>query len=323
MHRPEYETLCAFGALILNDDLASIFRVNDLLNRAGIDTISCGTAVAFATECFEKGILTTQDTDGLELSWGDSKAMVALTEMIIQRKGLGDLLADGVRIAAQRIGRGAEAYAVHCGGMEPPMHDPKFDPGFGMAYLCGPTPGRHMVSSYMLLDLERLDRRFKRAGKPPAFMTPKERFRYDNKGEAMALGTFFRMLVDAAGCCAFGTQVGGDIPLVEWLNSATGWNLSGEEYLVIGERVEQLRHAFNVREGLNPVRDFRMHPRMCGNPPLEKGPAKGIALDQDAMASAYYEAMGWDVSTGLPHKERLEGLGLDDVLSALYNHRNK
>ena len=321
MHRPEYETLCAFGALLLNDDLPTIFRVNDLLNRAGLDTISCGTAVAFATECFERGILTTRDTDGLELRWGASEAIVKLTEMIIRREGLGDILADGVKIAAQKIGGGADAYAVHCGGMEPPMHDPKFDPGFGMAYLCEPTPSRHMVSSYMLLDLERLDRRFKRAGKPPAFMTPKERFRYDNKGDAMAMGAFFRMLLDSAGCCVFGTQVGGDIPLVEWLNSATGWDLSEEEYLAIGERVEQLRHAFNVREGINPVRDFRMHPRMCGDPPLAKGPAKRITLDQDAMARAYYEAMGWDISTGMPHRERLERLGLDEVIAGLY--RNK
>jgi aldehyde:ferredoxin oxidoreductase len=318
MHRPEYETLCAFGALLLNDDLPTIFRVNDLLNRAGLDTISCGATIAFAMECFEKGILSAQDTGGLELRWGDPDVIVRLTEVIIRREGLGDTLADGVRVAAQKIGRGSEAYAVHCGGMEAPMHDPKFDPGFGMAYLCEPTPGRHMVSSYTLLDLERLHRRFKGVDKAPAFMTPKERFRYDNKGSAMAVGTFFRMLVDAAGCCVFGTQVGGDIPLVEWLNAATGWDLSEEEYLVIGERVEQLRHAFNLREGLNPVRDFRLHPRICGNPPLEKGPAKGITLDQDAMARAYYEAMGWDVSTGMPHRERLERLGLDEVLSELY-----
>jgi len=317
MHRPEYESLCAFGTLLLNDDLHSIFRANDLLNRAGLDTISCGAVVAFAIECFENGILTTKETDGLELRWGDGQAIIKLTEMIISRQGLGDILADGVNLASQRIGQGSEAFAVHCGGMEAPMHDPKFDPGFGMAYLCEPTPGRHSVSSYMLLDLQRLDRLFKGAKKTPAFMTAKERYRFDNKGEAMAIGTFFRQLVDAVGACTFGTQVGGVIPLIQWLNAATGWKLSAEDYLVIGERIEQLRHAFNVREGLNPRRDFRLHPRILGHPPFDKGPAKGVSLDLDGMAKAFYEAMGWDLSTGLPDPARLEHLGLSEVMGAL------
>ncbi len=317
MLRPEYETLCAFGSLLLNDDLQSIFWLNDLLNRAGMDTISCGAVVAFAIECFENSILTTKETDGLELRWGDGEAIIKLTEMIIKRQGVGDVLADGVNLASERIGQGSEAFAVHCGGMEAPMHDPKFDPGFGMAYLCEPAPGRHSVSSYMLLDLERLDRLFKGAKKTPAFMTAKERYRFDNKGEAMAIGSFFRQLVDAAGACTFGTQVGGEIPLIQWLNAATGWNLSAEDYLLIGERIEQLRHAFNIREGLNPCRDFRLHPRISGHPPLDKGPAKGVSLDLDGMAQAFYKAMGWDLSTGQPDPARLERLGLSEIIGAL------
>jgi len=320
MHRPEYETLCAFGTLLLNDDVHSIFRINDLLNRAGLDTISCGGTVAFAIECFEKGILTPQDTEGLELRWGNGASIVRLVEMIIGRQGIGDLLADGVESAARKIGRGSEAFAVHCGGMEPPMHDPKFDPGFGMAYLCEPAPSRHMVSSFMLLDLERLDRQFKRARKTPAFMTPGERLRFDNKGEAMAVGSFFRMLVDCLGGCVFGTQIGGDIPLIPWLNAATGWDLTDEVCLDIGERVEQLRHAFNLREGLNPVRDFRPHPRISGHPPLAKGPAKGISLQSEAMARPFYDAMGWDLETGMPDPPRMERLGLADVMDTLSKH---
>jgi aldehyde:ferredoxin oxidoreductase len=322
MHRPEYETLCSFGTLLLNDDLPSIFRVNDLLNRAGMDTISCGGVVAFAIECFENGILTTKETDGLELRWGDGEAIIKLTEMIIKRQGLGDILADGVKLAAERISQGSEAFAVHCGGMEAPMHDPKFDPGVGMVYSCDPVPGRHSVSSYMLLDLERLDRQFKGAKKTPAFMTAKERYRYDNKGDAMAIGSFFRMLVDCVGGCTFGVQIGGDIPLIQWLNAATDWKLSDEDYLHIGERIQQLRHAFNIREGLNPCIDFRLHSRVSGHPPLDKGPAKGVSLDVDAMARAYYEAMGWELSSGLPDPARLERLGLHEVIEALHPDRS-
>ncbi len=317
MHRPEYETLCAYGALVLNDDLHTIFKVNDLLNRAGLDTISCGTAVAFAVECFENGILGVEDTESLELNWGDGESILRLTEMLVERRGIGDVLADGVQKAADTLGAGAEAFAVHCGGMEPPMHDPKFDPGFGMAYMCEPTPGRHMVASYMLLDLERLDRRFGGVPKAPAFMTSRERYRYENKAGAMAAGCFFRMLVDCAGGCMFGTQVGGDMPLIEWLNAATGWDLTGEDYLAVGERVEQLRQAFNVREGINPARDFKPHPRVTGHPPFSKGPASGVSLDTDAMAKAFYGAMGWDLATGRPDRERLHRLGLADVAAAL------
>jgi len=169
----------------------------------------------------------------------------------------------------------------------------------------------------MLLDLERLDRRFSGVPKAPAFMTSRERYRYDNKAGAMAAGCFFRMLVDCAGGCMFGTQVGGDMPLIEWLNAATGWDLAGEDYLAVGERVEQLRHAFNVREGINPARDFKPHPRLTGHPPFSKGPASGVSLDTEAMAKAFYEAMGWDLATGRPDRERLHRLGLADVAEAL------
>jgi aldehyde:ferredoxin oxidoreductase len=319
MHKPEYETLCAFGALLLNSDLSTIFRINDLLNRAGMDTISCGAAVAFAIECFEKGLITAEDTGGLPLSWGDGEGILGLTRLIVAREGIGDLLADGVKKASERIGKGCEDFAVHCGGLEPPMHDPKFDPGFGMAYLCDPVPGRHMVYSIMLMDLMRLDRKFPSAKKPKLLMANKEKYRLSDKGEFMATGSYFRMLVDCAGCCVFGTQVGGDIPLVEWLNAATGWGLSHEDYLAVGERVEQIRHAFNLREGINAARDFRLHPRMTGHPPLENGPAKGVTIDQDSIAGAFYEALGWDLETGLPDKGRLVSLGLGDVAAALHD----
>jgi hypothetical protein len=199
------------------------------------------------------------------------------------------------------------------------MHDPKFDPGFGTAYLCEPAPSRHMVSSYMLLDLERLDRQFQGACKPPAFMTPRERLRFDNKGVAMAQGSFFRMLVDCAGGCVFGAQIGGNMPLMAWVNATTGWNLSDEDFLVLGERVEQLRHAFNVREGLNPARDFRPHPRGTGHPPMDRGPARGVSLPPDAMARPFYNALGWDLKTGMPAPQRMEALGLSDVMETLTN----
>ena len=317
MHKPEYETLCAFGSLLLNNDLHSIFTINDLLNRAGMDSISCGGTVAFAIECFENNILSKEDTDGLELRWGNGRSVVQLVKKIIRREGLGDLLADGVKRAAERIGAGAEKFAVHCGGVEAPMHDPKFDPGFLLVYVCDPTPGRHTTASYQYLDLQHLEELFSRAKKVPSITTRKERFRYADKADGIAVDSFYKMLIDGAGACLFGTQVGGPLPLCPWMNAATGWSLSNDDYLVIGERIYQLRHAFNVREGLNPIRDFRPHPRLFGDPPLFKGPARRITIDVDMLAQSYYQVMHWDPETGKPAAEHLRDLGLEEVADAL------
>jgi aldehyde:ferredoxin oxidoreductase len=141
-HKPEYETLCMAGTLELNDDLESIIRFNDICNACGIDTISAGSVVGFAIECYQNGLLTKDDV-GMELRWGDGDAVVALTEKIVKREGIGDLLADGVKRAAAKIGKGAEQYAVHVQGQELPAHDPRFIPGLAVTYRMDATPGRH------------------------------------------------------------------------------------------------------------------------------------------------------------------------------------
>ena len=228
------------------------------------------------------------------------------------------LLTDGVKRAAEKLGRGSDQFAVHCGGVEPPMHDPKFDPGFGTAYACEPAPGRHTVSSYTYLDLQFLEKKFPRAKKVSSLTTHKEKYRTDNKGEAQAVDSFYKMLIDGAGACLFGTQIGGNFPLCEWLNAATGWENSPEDYLVIGERIEQLRQAFTLREGLNPRIDFRPHPRLFGDPPASRGPAKGITLDVEALTNGFYQALGWDLETAKPNKDRLIQLGLEEVIGVLY-----
>jgi aldehyde:ferredoxin oxidoreductase len=318
MHKPEYETLCAFGALLLNDDLGSLMVLNDLCNRAGIDTISTGATVAFAIECFEEGLITTADTDGLELSWGGAEAIVSLVERIIAREGIGDLLADGVKVAAERIGKGADRFAVHSGGIEVPMHDAKFDPGYLATYTCEPTPGHHTISSFTYLELQVLEKQFTRAPKLPPIAFKRGKGKPEGKGEMLAVDSCYKMLVDATGACFFGTQVGGPLPLVEWMNAATGWSVSADAYLEAGERIHQLRHAFNVREGLNPARDFRPHPRLYGDPPQKAGPFRNTTLDAAGFVREYYRAMHWDDATGRADKAHLERLALPEVAEALY-----
>ena len=143
VHKPEYESILALGGLCMNEDLDSIYHLNELLNRAGMDTISAGGAAAFAIECFEKGLITEEDTGGLRLTWGNTEALTALIEKMIRREGIGDLLADGTKVAARKIGKGADRFAVHAGGQEPAMHDGRNDPGFNVHYSLDAAPGRH------------------------------------------------------------------------------------------------------------------------------------------------------------------------------------
>ncbi|HSW36411.1 MAG TPA: aldehyde ferredoxin oxidoreductase N-terminal domain-containing protein, partial [Candidatus Limnocylindrales bacterium] len=144
-HKPEYETCAAFGGLLLNSDRESIFYINELLNRAGMDSISAGNTVAYALECYEQGLLTKDDTGGLELRWGNADTIVALVKKMIAREGVGDLLADGVKKAVGRIGERSAPFAMHAGGQEPGMHDPRFDPLLGVHFSADPTPGRHTI----------------------------------------------------------------------------------------------------------------------------------------------------------------------------------
>ena len=198
------------------------------------------------------------------------------------------------------------------------MHDAKYDPGYGLAYYVQPTPGRHTIASYTYLELQNLEKKFSAAPKISMVSSHKERFRYDNKGKGQMVGSCFKMIVDGAGMCLFGTEVGGNIPICEWINSATGWDLSNDDYLVVGERILQLRHAFNVREGINSIRDFKPHGRIYGKTPLGRGPHKGITLDMDMLAKSYYREMHWDPETGKPELGHLKNLGMTEVVKTFY-----
>jgi len=315
-HKPEYESLTSFGTLTLCDDLPALFKLNDMCNRAGLDSISAGVTVAFALECFENGVLTTEDTGGLVLNWGDSAAIVALLDKIIRREGIGDILADGTRVAARKIGKGAERYAMHVGGEEVPMHDPRLDPGFAVLYQLEPTPGRHTIASLTYGELMNLQEKFSWLKKPAAFSWKSDNLKPD-KGEILAACTAYTNAANGAGLCLFGLIVGGNIPIFDWVNAVTGWRKSNDDYLEIGHRILALRHAFSLREGIDP-RSVRLPDRILGRPPLKEGPLAGVSLDNEAMIEGYYRELGWDPATGWPTKERFKQLGLSDVAAVLY-----
>ncbi len=311
-HKPEYETVLALGGLCLNEDVDSIFYLNEALNRAGMDTISAGATVAFAIECYEEGILTKKDTDGLELSWGNSDAIIALVDKMISREGIGDILADGSRVAARKLGKGSERFTVHAGGQELAMHDSRNDPGFALHYSVEPTPGRHTIGAGLYYEMFQLWKKVKGLPKvSPLYFKGSKYVVDEEKAVRGAACSKFMNVLNGAGLCMFGSFLGANkIPTFEWLTAATGWNKGPEEYMEIGERIQTLRQAFNVKHGIEP-KNFKISDRAVGKPPLSGGANKGRTVDIDKMMEGYWEQFGWDIVTGKPGAECMARLDIE------------
>ena len=299
-HKPEYETCCCFGTLLLNKDLDAIFYINELLNRAGMDSISAGNTVAFAMECFENGTITLKDTGGLNLTWGNADAIIKLVKLMINREGIGDLLADGVKKAAEKIGNGSDKYCVHAGGQEPGMHDSRMDPILGVHFSVEASPGKHTNGGGVAYNFYNL---WPYVSWAPKVTKHAKKDEYEasetNALKAMA-NSCFKMLIDGVGGCWFAAALGVQHwQIFEWLNAATGWDKSPDEYMEIGKNMQTLRQLFNVKHGIDPM-SFKIVHRMNGNPPLKKGPLAGITFDIRKMMQKYWEVIGWDPRTGVP-----------------------
>lgn len=312
-HKPEYETVNAFGALLLNDDKSSILYINEMLNRAGMDSISAGGTAAYALECYEKGILTKEDTGGLELKWGNSKAIITLVEKMIKREGIGDLLADGVKAAAKRIGRNSEEYAIHCGGQEPGMHDARHDPVLGVHFSADPTPGKHTIGAGLYYLGMHLWEYCSWAPKVTKYPKAEEYIPTDNEALKSVAMSCYKMILDGAGGCYYAMLLGNNHwNVAELLNYATGWKLSFDEYMEIGRRVHTVRQMFNIREGIQPKDNF-MGKRMSGKPPLDNGPLKDLTVPIDEMVKLHWKHLGWDENNGVPLPQTLERLGISEL----------
>ncbi|MHA1371287.1 MAG: aldehyde ferredoxin oxidoreductase C-terminal domain-containing protein, partial [Promethearchaeota archaeon] len=310
-HRPEYETCTAFGPNVLNDDLLTLLKLNDLCNLSGLDTISTGATVAFAIECFKAGILKEKDTSGLKLDWGDSKSILELVMQIINRKGAGELLADGVKIAAQKLGKKSNNYAIHSRGQEIPMHNPRVFKSLALTYAYDPTPGRHTAASVDFIDMGPIDDFLKGFTLPPRWQQD-----LNQKAKAQMLITKFHQGLNGLGLCLFSTLFG-RYPLLELVNNLTGWDMTVEEFLEIGWRIQTMRQAFTLREGINIVAT-ELHGRVVGEPPHDRGPLKGMTVEYREFYKKTCEHLGWDPETGYPLKETLSKLGLTRVIKDLY-----
>lgn len=310
-HKPEYESTLALGALCMNNDMDSVFYMNEVLNRAGMDTISAGGTVAFAIECYEKGLLTKADTDGLELTWGNSKAIVSLIEKMVRREGIGDLLADGSKVAARKIGKGASDYAIQAGGQELAMHDGRNDPGFNVHYSAEPVPGRHTIGAQLYYEMFQLWKRVKGLPRPKLLYFKGRKYVADEEKAVMAAAcSKFMNVANGAGMCLFGLFIGAKrVPTFDWLNAATGWRKTPEEYLEIGERIQTLKQLFNFRQGVDP-RSFKVSDRVLGRPLPSEGANRGRTMDIEKMIGDYWRQFGWDAETGKPTEARVALLGI-------------
>lgn len=308
---PDFETIYAFGSGVGIDEVDPIIAADRLADELGLDTISSGVTISFAMELFEKGILTLEDTDGIDLRFGNDEALIQILRKMAFRDGVGDLLADGSRAAAQRIGQGTEKYAMHVKGLELPGYDVRGLKAHGLGYATAYTGADH-CRSYAFQEI---------FGVPIPWEV--DRFATENKGKLTIWNQDVRTsTLDCAPMCAFLLDMAVPATACEntaaFMEAVTGLVLTPEDVMEVGERVNNLARAFNVREGFTRADDTL--PERLMTEPLEDGASRGHTIsreDLDEMLDEYYALRGWDVKTGTPTREKLTDLGLAYVADAL------
>jgi len=298
---PEYETLAAMGSNCLVDDLEAIAVGNELCNRLGLDTISCGSVIGFAMEAFEKGLITEKDI-GYGIPWGDAKATLRLVKDIGLREGFGYLLGEGVKRAAEEIGKGAERFAVHVKGLEATMHDPRAFASLGLTYATNPNGATHWAASYLLeakfpipeLGYPELLDRFSEEGKPQLVKTMQD----------------YVTMFNSIKMCRFLLRVSPS-QIVEWFNLVTGFAHDVQSFLLSGERITNLKRLCNLRLGFGKREDTL--PARFIQDKRGTGGAAEYLPNIDDMVSRYYEERKWD-DEGIPLPSKMEELGLEDEM---------
>ncbi len=307
----EYESISAFTAFVLNENVEPAIHATFLCNEYGIDTISAGALIAFAMECYENGLLRKKDISGMDLSWGNPDVLATLVRMISLREGIGDILAEGVRGASEKIGKGSQAFAIHGKGLEPPAHDPRSGKALAVTYA---TASRGICHIHplegMAYDSGKLDWGLKAYGIPDPNSV--ERWDEMGKGRIVKLLQDGMILPDILNTCKFFMYAGITLEnLADLLSALTGWEIKGTDLLKVGERVLNLQRLFNMREGLSR-KDDQLPERIKAKPDFgfyEKEEQCAIK-DFEGMLDEYYAARKWDTRTGRPSKEKLKELGL-------------
>ena len=310
---PEYESTNTLGSMCGVSDINAITKANYLCNEYGLDTISTGATIAFAMECFEKGIITKEETDGLEITFGDGELVVTLVEKIAKREEIGDLLAKGTKVISEELGQGSEAFAMHVKGLELPAYDSRAAKITGLGYVTANRGGDHMTGyiqgpTYMDIPFLIVD---DSSIRDPFQANPEEAHVLVDMENALTV-------LDAFGGCKF---MGMLLPADELLDlyvKATGWPMTVEDFRKTGERIYNLTRAVSVREGAS--REDDLLPERLMAQPIPEGPAVGMVNDREMlelMKDAYYDFRGWDPVTGIPTQEKLRELELENLIPDL------
>jgi aldehyde:ferredoxin oxidoreductase len=298
---PEYETLCGFGSNLQCDDLNAISAMNDWCNRYAIDVISTSSVIAWAFEAFEKGVITTKDTGGLELKWGDAEAIIAMIHKIGKREDIGDVLAEGVRAASNKIGQGTDKYAMHVKGLELPYHDPRGFVSMGANYATASRGGCHLeaISYWRGVGIEWAGWQ---EGDRQEWIDSK---RFDSSLGAQQAIDFqnYMTTYNPLGLCKFITK-GSFTPAqtAELVNKALGWNWTGQDLIDMGAKLFNFKRLLNNRLGISAKDDVL--PYRLEHEPRPTGTAAGVLPDMKLMLTDYYRIRKWDAN-GVPTKEAL------------------
>ncbi|MDY0236453.1 MAG: aldehyde ferredoxin oxidoreductase family protein [Gudongella sp.] len=317
---PEYETAATFGSYCGVTSLAYVALANQLCNMYGVDTISCGATIAFAMECYEKGIIDKTVTEGIELNFGNAEALPILIEKIAKREGFGDLLAEGSYRAAEKLGAEAIPLSITVKKQEFPAHMPQYKPAVGLIYAVNPFGADHQSSEHdPFLTMPEDSRERIRLAKLGITKGYEDNFTMDNDKVRFAIETqkYFSLL-DTLCLCQFvwgpSWELYGPDELVELCKSGIGWDTSLYELMQIGERRINMMRYFNAREGFTKE-DDKLPERIFE--PLIGGPTDGVVLDRDAHDKAkefYYQIAGWDKESGNPTDYTMKKLSLDWLL---------
>ncbi len=304
---PEYETLGTFGSMLLNDNLESICHLNELCNSYGIDTISTGCAIAFAMEAYENGVITKEDTGGVELTWGNVEAIIEMTHQIGQAKGLGALLGQGVKRASEQLGKGTEKYAIHVKGLEVPMHDPRAFHSMAVTYATGPRGACHLHGAAFIYDMGIV---------APGFGATFKQGRFDKKGKGInAKAAQDQMaIINSLVICQFCGLAVTPFHMVHLLGAATGIRYTTKDFPLIADRITTLQRAFSVRCGVTS-KDDTLPERL--QTATTEGGAAGKVADLENQLVEFYAVRGWN-KDGIPTKEKLAELGLDFAIDHLH-----
>jgi len=301
---PEYESLASLGSNCGVSDLKAVCKANELCQRYSIDTISTGVTISFAMECFEHGILTKEDTSGMDLSFGNAESMVRMVELIGEKQGLGALLAEGTKRASEKIGKGAEEFAVNVKGQEVPMHDPRLKRGEALGYAVSPTGADHVHNIHDTFLYPQLPNRYHSLGVlepvPVEDFGPKKVRLYKYVGDWRTLNNFLVMCLFTPWSVNQKTEI---------VRSVTGWNTTAFELMKVVERGNTLARIFNLREGFTEKDDW-LPPRFFN--PKTSGALNMTSVNPEDLQKAkllYYDMMGW-TEQGVPKQSKLDELDI-------------